>query len=692
MSFASGSLVRMVVPALALWGTSQACREPVVPGGDWKDNRGKVVSATEGGIIQVDGTYYHWGMDRSADNSYFVGINLYSSKDLVHWTFVNQILRHDSDPLLDNKATVERAKILHNKKTGQFVIWMHYEGHNAYSVAEVAWATSNKIDGDYKFQGHFRPLDLDSRDLNVYQDADGKAYLICTTKGNQNVSLFELDDTYTKVVREIYRGNASDDMECEGHAIVKSGGMYYWLMSWCTGWDFNDNRYFTSKTLAGPWSAGKTLGVGGTHTYESQVGWAFPMPGDNGTDFVFMGDRWSINDFASSRTVMLPFSISNGAVSMPWMDRWYPNTDSGWVRGEPYFQSGVYTIGSKATGKVLAVPSKTSAAAIALVTDSGTVAQRWKLESLGNSEYRFTSVHSGLRMDVSDESREAGAKVIQYTASEKWNQKWHLISSAPGAWRMISENTLGKIMEVPTATPNGIALGIYKGKANQEWEIVPVSPLADGKWYSFRASHSGKALTSTSGGMVQWTDSAKATQAWKARKLANGEWALEQDGKRLSVVGEAVTDGADLVVASDTGSGSRWKIVDDGTGTLQIVNGCSGKSLDVDGGEKSLADGAKVMPYRYWDTKNQTWTAKEVPAPISALAPTEKNTGFRLEGRRLVVEAGLASSARYEVRSASGELLVIVPASAAVELPGHLHGVVSIRMLPVGGRLTAVLP
>lgn len=692
MSFASGSLARMVVPALVLWGTSQACREPVVPGGDWRDNRGQVVAATEGGIIQVDGTYYHWGMDRAADNSYFVGINLYSSKDLVHWTFVKQILRHDSDPLLDNKATVERAKILHNKKTGQFVIWMHYEGHNAYSVAEVAWATSDRIDGDYKFQGHFRPLDLDSRDLNVYQDADGKAYLICTTKGNQNVSLFELDDTYTKVVREIYRGNASEDMECEGHAIVKSGGMYYWLMSWCTGWDFNDNRYFTSKTLAGPWSAGKTLGVGGTHTYESQVGWAFPMPGNNGTDFVYMGDRWSVSDFASSRTVMLPFTISNGTVSMPWMDRWYPNADSGWVRGEPYFQSGVYTIRSKATGKVLAAPSKTTSGAIAVVTDSGTASQRWKLESLGNSEYRFTSVLSGMRMDVSDESREVGAKILQYAASDKWNQKWHLVSSGPGVWRMISENTLGKVMEVPTSTPNGIALGLYKGKANQQWEIVPVSPLADGKWFTFRASHSGKALTSTSAGIVQWTDSGKASQAWKARKLADGQWALEQEGRRLSVVAEEITDGAALAVSSDTGSGSRWRIVDDGTGTVQIVNDCSGKSLDVDGGEKALADGAKVMPYRFWATKNQTWTVKEVPAPISALAPSEKATGFRLEGRRLVVEAGLASSSRFEVRSASGEVLAIVPAGAAVELPGHLRGVVSIRLLPVGGRLTSVLP
>lgn len=669
-----------------------ACRDAVVPGGDWLDNRGKLVAATEGGIVEVDGTWYLWGMDRSQDNHTFVGINLYSSKDLVHWTFVRQILRHDSDPALDNSAVVERAKILRNPHTGKFVMWMHFEGHNAYSVAEVAWAESDRIDGDFKFQGHFRPLNLDSRDLNVYQDDDGKAYLICTTKGNQNVSLFELDDTYTQVVREVYRGSAADDMECEGHAIVKAGGTYYWSMSWCTGWDFNDNRYFTAKSLSGPWSSGKGLATAGTHTYESQVGWAFPMPGHDGTNFVYMGDRWSVNDFSNSRLVMLPAVVASGGLSVGWMDRWYPGSDSGWIRGEPNFQTGVYTLRPRGTSQVLAVPSKASGARPELVPDSGTASQRWNLENLGTSEYRLTNVLSGLRLDVSDEARTENNPVLQYAPSDKMNQKWHLVRGVSGSWRLIAANTLGKIMEVPTSTPDGIALGTYKGKANQQWEILPVSPLVDGKWYAFKASHSGKALTSTASGIVQWTDSGKASQAWKARRLSGGEWALEQDGKRLSVAGESVKDGADLVLVADTGLASRWKIVDDGTGVLQIVNGCSGKSLDVDGGEKSLADGAKVMPYRYWATKNQMWTAKEVPAPVVSVHPLVQARSFRMAGRKLIVSGTLPGAARFEVRSVSGELLQVLDVADQTELPETLHGSVTIRLLPLGGQLSVVVP
>lgn len=673
-----------------------ACREPVVPGGDWVDDRGKVVSATEGGIIQIDGKWYMWGIDRSRDNHAFHGINLYVSTDLVHWTYVKQILRRDSDPALDKDAVVERAKILHNKKTGQFVIWMHYEGWNAYSVAEVAWATSDKIDGDFKLQGHYRPMDIDSRDLNVYQDDDGKAYLICTTKGNQNVSLFELDGNYTKIVREVYRGAASNDMECEGHAIVKSAGTYYWMMSWCTGWDFNDNRYFTSKSLAGPWSAGKGLAVSGTHTYESQVGWAFAMPGNDGANFVYMGDRWSVNDFSLSRMVMLPAVVSGGALSVSWMDRWYPGRDSGWIRGEPWFQSGVYKIRSRATGKVLAVPNKTSAARLEIVTDSGTPSQRWKLENLGNSEYRFASVHSGMRMDVSDESREVGAGLLQYAASDKWNQKWHLVRSEGSWWRLVAANTLGKVAEVAGASSAEhakLALGSYKWADNQEWEIVPVAPLANGTSYHLLAAHSGKALTTTESGMVQRSVAPRAgTQIWKARSLGSGWWAFEQDGKRLAVASDSLLDGAPLALVSDTGAATRWQVVDDGTGNHQIVNGCSGKSLDVDGGATSTADDAKVLQYRNWDTKNQRWTFRETESSAvggAKIAPV--GWTISVHGRDVRVD-GPAVATRIEVSDLSGRRVAVVPGVGDFAIPATVQGTVVVRAIPDGPTMMAVLP
>ncbi|MEK7392260.1 MAG: hypothetical protein AAB214_06815, partial [Fibrobacterota bacterium] len=190
----------LVAGFAVLWaGTFQsahACRDAIIPGGDWIRTDGKVVSTTEGGIVKHKGFYWMWGLDRSKNNSTFEGINLFKSTDLVHLTFVKQVLKKTSNTLIDNNATVERAKILINPTTGKSVMWMHYEGHDAYNVAEVAYATADSIDGDFVLKEHFRPMNLDSRDINVYQEG-AKAYLLCTTLNNQYVSLFELDDSYT---------------------------------------------------------------------------------------------------------------------------------------------------------------------------------------------------------------------------------------------------------------------------------------------------------------------------------------------------------------------------------------------------------------------------------------------------------------------------------------------------------------
>lgn len=690
--------VSRFLPMIALVASiaSAACREPVVPGGDWKDDRGKVVSATEGGIIRQGHLWYMWGMDRSQNNSTFVGINLYSSPDLVHWTFVKQILRHDSDPLLDKNAVVERAKILRSPHTGKYVIWMHYEGHNAYNVAEVAWATADRIDGDFKFQGHFRPMDLDSRDLNVYQDDDGKAYLICTTKNNQFVSLFELDSTYTKLVREVYRGAASAGMQCEGHAIVKSKGRYYWMMSWCTGWDFNDNRYFSATSLAGPWSSGANVAPAGTHTYESQVGWAFTLPGTDGGNFVYMGDRWSVNDFSLSRMVMLPFTVSGTSLSVQWHDRWYPGQDTGWARGEPLFADGVYTLRPRGSNLVLGVPSKTSATRPRLVPDSGTVAQKWLLKGLGNSDYRFTSVHSGLTLEINGGSRDIGTAANQYATGTGFNQKWHIIQSAPNAWRLTNENTMGKILQVAgTSVVAGAeaSLGAYKGGPLQDWEIVPATPLKDGSWYALRAEHSGKVLTTGTRGMEQRTIDGSPAQAWKARSAGSGWWTFEQAGKRLGVPGDSLREGASLGLVSDTGSASRWMLVDDGSGRFQVVNGCSGKSLDVDGGETATTDGAAVKQYRWWGTRNQQWTPRAVDPPSGVDRPVAPDARQILSvlGSEVRVGGDLASWERIEFRDPTGRLLAVLPIRSSQPLPHLSRGAVRVSLIGDRSRQEASL-
>jgi len=575
----------------------------IIPGGDWRDSNGKQIAATEGGIIKVDSLYYLWGMDRSANNYAFVGINLYSSKDLKNWTFVNQILKKTSHPDLNNDAVVERAKILHNKKSGQFVMWMHYEGHNAYKTAEVGLATCNSIGGNYTFHSHFRPLDIDSRDINVYQDDDGKGYLICTTKGNQNVSLFELDSTYTKVEREIYRGSASDDMECEGHAIIKTGGYYFWLMSWCTGWDFNDNHYFYATKLAGPWTAGGKIATSNTHTYESQVGFAVTVKGSIKTTFLYTGDRWSVNNYSMSRIVLLPIEVNGTKLSVKWYDQYNIDAQTGeWSAGARYFPDGIYTITAKHSGLVLGT---TSGSEVQQQTFTGANTQLWRIQNIGASHFKISSVANGKVLDVSGSSREAGAKILQYDWNDGFNQKWHVIDCGDGYHRFVSVNTLGKVAEISGSSKSsgaGVVLGDFAYKDNQLWRIASADKqILSGEYYRIENRATQKVLDANGTDLVsQQSTQNKSSQIWKVEDLYNGCFTVSL------AAGNLVLDTSGNFSVScrtaDKRFSQQWQIMQVENGYYKIVNRFNALMLEgkEDGSVKQSVDNSSPVNSQQW--------------------------------------------------------------------------------------------
>ncbi|MCR6640618.1 MAG: RICIN domain-containing protein [Sporocytophaga sp.] len=639
----------------------------VVPGGDWRDTNGNLISATEGGIINVDGVYYLWGMDRSKSNYTFEGINLYSSPDLKNWTFVNQILKKTSHAELNNGAVVERAKLLHNKKTGQFIIWMHYEGYNAYSVAEVGYATCNTIGGNYTFRSHFRPMNIDSRDINVYQDTDGKAYLICTTKGNQNVSLFELDENYTGIVKEVYRGSASNDMECEGHAIIKTGGYYFWLMSWCTGWDFNDNRFFYSRTLAGPWTSGGNIAVTNTHTYESQVGFAVPVVGKETTTFLYMGDRWSVNNFAMSRIVLLPITVSGTKLSVGWNDQYNIDTKTGvWAPGAANFQNGVYKITAKHSGKVL----DTNGSSVQQQNYTGSSSQHWRIQNLGASFFRITNIESGKVIDINGASRDAGAKAIQYNWNDAYNQKWQIIDCGDGYHRLVSVNTLGKALQISGASDAAGAnaeLGVFNYSNNQLWEISAVSDkIQSGNTYRIVNRTSNKVLDGIADQVVQNSAGNSGSQIWEVTDLRNGYYSIANslDGKLLSN-DHSVTN-LDPIVLSDSEDISfaeEWQITDMGNGYFSITNRMSGKVLDNKDGE--LTDGNPVVQYSDYSSNNnnQQWSlqAADIITSVSDFSVSSQIKVYPNPAReRIHVSLGNLNASKISLVDLCGKEIVTV--------------------------------
>ncbi len=285
------------------------------------DDRGEPVHAHGGQIIKDHGKYYWIGEDRRGRNK----VSCYVSDDLENWTFRNHILTIDnpvnryyvvSDLTLEVPGqeasigigcNIERPKVLYNKKTGKYVMWMHWELPDNYSKARCAVAVCDTIDGHYTYLGSFNPIGHMSRDCTLFQDEDGTGYFISSARENLDIHIYRLTEDYLAI----------DRLECilwpgqqrEAPVLFKRDGIYYMLTSGCTGWAPNQSSYAYAKNIAGPWSVRKNFGD--ETTYDSQPTWVICCEGEEkDSQWWYLGDRWGgSNGYFNSSYVMLPMEF-----------------------------------------------------------------------------------------------------------------------------------------------------------------------------------------------------------------------------------------------------------------------------------------------------------------------------------------------------------------------------------------------
>ena len=392
----------------------------------WYDTDGRHIQAHGGQIVTTEENgqtvYYWYGEDRT--NGYWnsPGVAVYRSTDAMNWENLGTALRSISsrDDLLnpyfeslydtvdengqpredridalayhlntqqasDATAIFERPKVLHNDKTGKWVMWWHADGRiepggSTYARSMAGVAVSDSPVGPFRMTGAFRmPNRTDyractssavpgqARDMTVFEDEDGTAYIAYSSEENYSLYVAELDDSYTNVTHTIDRDTLdvhqySEDgrfpyvfadgtadapvrgedfqivKECghlEAPAIFERDGTYTVVTSGATGWAPNPQTYYTSDALMGTWIRGIQAGdayettnyagipeggdgllsVGDVRrsTFGSQTTNVFELePGK----FVYMGDRW--NEGKSDSTyVWLPLTVGeNGRLEM----------------------------------------------------------------------------------------------------------------------------------------------------------------------------------------------------------------------------------------------------------------------------------------------------------------------------------------------------------------------------------------
>ena len=77
---------------------------------------------------------------------------------------------------------MERPKVIHNDRTGKYVMWFHLElKGKGYKAARVGVAVSDSPTGPFRYLGSMRPNGNMSRDMTLFKDDNGDAYLISST-------------------------------------------------------------------------------------------------------------------------------------------------------------------------------------------------------------------------------------------------------------------------------------------------------------------------------------------------------------------------------------------------------------------------------------------------------------------------------------------------------------------------------
>jgi hypothetical protein len=448
--------------ALVTAGPAQAAPQTIVNGTQFSDTSGNPVHAHGGGVIKV-GSYYYWfGEHRNSDNT-FRYVDAYRSTDLKNWEFRNHVLTQSSAAELAT-ANIERPKVMYNASTGKFVMWMHKENGTDYSEARAAVAVSDTVDGNYTWQGSFRPLGQHmSRDITVFVDTDGTGYMASAANENYDLHIYRLTADYTGIASLVANPWAGGHREAP--ALFKRGGVYFMLTSGATGWSPNQQQYATATSLAGPWSS--MANVGDSTTYGSQTAYVLPVQGSSSTSYLYLGDRWgnsfggTVND---SRYVWLPLTFpSSTTMSMSW----YPEVTIDAAVGTITGTSATYnTLIARNSGKCVDVPNQSLWQGIALAqyTCNGGNNQKWWFKSVGSGYYQLVGRGSSLCL------QENAANVTQENCGSATSQQWSV--EASGSYWLVKARATGECLDVNGAsTANSAAIITYtcNGATNQQW-------------------------------------------------------------------------------------------------------------------------------------------------------------------------------------------------------------------------------
>ena len=352
-----------------------------LPGAQWCDTGGNLIQA-HGGQIQrmpvpdAAGELiekYVWVGEDKWSGHLGNSVGVYTSDDLYHWDFGGDALRAvssrdalDTDPyftelyagydaaqldevyaVLGADKVIERPKMLYNEKTGKYVIWFHSDGftektdYNMYDVGMAGVATGDSPFGPFKLIGRYRlnecpPGQIDcyptsrgeARDMNLFKDDDGTAYIVYTSENNKTLYISKLNDEYTYLSADPAEAVYGEDYirlfpgsMREAPVLIRADGRYYLMSSSTTGWMSNQARVWSSDSIFGKWQndGNPCMGEAANVTFDTQSTSLFRTVSGQ---WIYCGDRWNGAELHDSRYVWLPVEFEGSRLTIRWKSQW----------------------------------------------------------------------------------------------------------------------------------------------------------------------------------------------------------------------------------------------------------------------------------------------------------------------------------------------------------------------------------
>jgi len=304
----------------------------------WNDAKSQPINAHGGGVLFHKGMYYWYGTHKieglSEKTHADGGIRCYASKDLLYWSdmgLVLPLIYNDTTQDLARECNFDRPKVVYNAKTKKFVAFfkLYLRGHGV-TTGFVGVATATSPAGPFTYQHKFLGGDspFGTGDFAIFQEDNGDLYHITVRKPDRAFVCGKMSDDYLLPSSEyfVFEGVTP---KTEAPAIIKRNGIYHLLGSESTGWLPNESRYFTSKSLKGPWEnhgnpcegVNPDNGLGKEKTFGGQPTFILPVVGKKDA-YIAMFDINKPENPYDSRHIWLPITFVNDKFQILWKDSW----------------------------------------------------------------------------------------------------------------------------------------------------------------------------------------------------------------------------------------------------------------------------------------------------------------------------------------------------------------------------------